>query len=330
MPTTPASTKDLPLPVRILRAAMEQQRSLAEYAQSLDISADSLGAIVTAQLDHLEPGTWDRLAELYQQSRETLRDHLSITPAQELFAAWLKRNMEGISQLALRTRLQLDSKTFKRFLNGEMLPDSDQAERLARALYIDRTELARVVTASMSHQAAAEHLVDTTGTSADQLMPSLAITEENGTIRSAPTRRQKATSHAEQTSAEGAAANGGTSTAETVKEPRTEPEADIARGPAARRQVGTKTAGPAPAPITTPPIDAVPTPEIEHARQPAADRQAGTTTAAASERTTSSPVGAMVHRDNPTVAATRSDILPAFNAPTQRSTRKQRRSEGRA
>jgi hypothetical protein len=71
---------------------MEQQRSLADYAQSLDISAASLRAIVTAQLDHVEPSTLDRLADRYQQSRETLSDQVSIAPPQGSFAAWLKRN----------------------------------------------------------------------------------------------------------------------------------------------------------------------------------------------------------------------------------------------
>lgn len=325
MPTTPASTKDLPLPVRIFRAAMEQQRSLADYAQTLDISADSLRAIVTAQLDDVEPSALDRLADLYQQSRQTLREQFSITPPQESFAAWLKRNMEGMSQQALRTRVQLDSKTLKRFLNGEMLPDSDQAERLARALYIDRTELARVVTATMIHQADAQHLVDRTDTSADQLMPAPAHIEEQAMIHPPRTRRQKATFQAEQTSAEGPAANGDTTTADTVRKPGTKPEADKARRPAARRQAGTKTAAPASIPTTSSPIETMPAPELEHARH-AADRQSGTTTTAANEVTTTRPDGTMVHRDNPTVEATEGDVIAAFKAPTQRTTRKQRRS----
>jgi hypothetical protein len=58
--------------------------------------------------------------------------------------------MEGVTQHGLRARAQLDSQTLKRFLNGDELPDSDQAERISRALYIDRTEIARVVTASMA------------------------------------------------------------------------------------------------------------------------------------------------------------------------------------
>jgi hypothetical protein len=315
MPITPASTKELPLPARIFRAAMEQQRSLADYAQSLGIGADELRAIVMAQLDNVEPDILNQLADLYQQPRKTLRDQLPMTPPQESFAAWLKRNMEGISQHALRTRVQLDSKSLKRFLNGEMLPDSDQAERLARALYVDRTELAGVVTATMIDQADAVHLVDTTGTS-----------EAHRTIRPPRTRRQKATSHAEQTIAEGAAAYGGTKTAGIVGEPQTAPEADLARRPAARRQAGTKIATPPSHPTPPSPIDPVPAIEIKHAKQPTADRQAGTTAAAASEIPTTSPLGAIVHRDNPTVSATGSDLQPAFKAPTQLSTRRQRRS----
>jgi hypothetical protein len=305
---------------------MEQQRSLADYAQSLDISPASLRAILMAQLDQVEPSTLDRLADRYQQSRETLRDHVSMAPPQESFAAWLKRNMEGMSQHALRTRVQLDSKTLKHFLNGDMLPDSDQAERLARALYIDRTELARVVTATMIQHAADGQLVDMTGTSADPLMPSLASTDQQGMIRSPRPRRQKATSRAEQTSPEGAVANGGTTTAAAVKEPRTEPEADSTRTSTARRQAGTKLAARSSSPTTPSPAEPISASERGHTRQPAADRLAGTTTTAASELTANSPVGAMASQDNPTLAATGSDVSSTSTAPTQRSTRKQRRS----
>src|SRR5262249_31920861 len=75
---------------------------------------------------------------------------LTTLPCDESFGMWLKRNMEGITQHGLRKRAQLDSQTLKRFLNGEELPDSDQAERISRALYIDRMEIARVVTANMA------------------------------------------------------------------------------------------------------------------------------------------------------------------------------------
>jgi hypothetical protein len=305
---------------------MEQQRSLVDYAQSLDISAASLLAIITAQLDQVEPDALHRLADLYQQSRETLRDHVAVSPPQESFAAWLKRNMEGISQHALRTRAQLDFKTLKQFLNGNMLPDSDQAERLARALYIDRTEVARVVTATMIHQAVAKHLIDTTGVRVDQVLPSRTITEEQGTIRSLHARRQKGTSSTEHTSAEGTGTNGATKTNDTAREPRTEPKADKARHPVARRQAGTKTIGPPSHPTTTSPIEAAPSAESKHATQPAADRHAGTATAVASERTTISTSGVMMHRDNLTELATGSDGVSAFKVSAQRSTRGQRRS----
>lgn len=325
MPITPASTKDLPLPVRIFRTAMEQQRSLADYAQTLSISADSLHAIVTAQLDDVEPSALDRLADHYQQSRQTLREQFSITPPQESFADWLKRNMEGISQHALRTRAQLDAKTLKRFLNGEMLPDSDQAERLARALYIDRTELARVVTASLIHQADARRLVDRTDTSADHVMPAPDRIAEQGMLHPPRTRRQQAAFQAEQTSAEAPAANGATTTADTVRKPRIKPDADKTRRPPAGRQASTKTAAPASLPTTSSPIETMPAPALEHAR-PAADRQSGTKTTRANEVTPPGPGGAMVQRDHPPVEAAESDVGAAFAAPARPATRKRRRS----
>jgi hypothetical protein len=152
MQPTATSHRELPLPVRIFHAAMEQQLSLADYAKRLGISSESLRAIVTAQPIQDETDILEQLANTYHQPRESLLDQLSnqqITP-QESFAEWLKRNMEGISQHALRTRAQVDAKTFRHFLHADLLPDSDQAERISRALYIDRAELARIVTANMA------------------------------------------------------------------------------------------------------------------------------------------------------------------------------------
>jgi hypothetical protein len=157
MQPTATSHRELPLPVRIFHAAMEQQLSLADYAKRLGISSESLRAIVTAQPIQDETDILDQLADTYHQPREALLDQLSNRQpiaAHESFADWLKRNMEGISQHALRTRAQVDAKTFKHFLHAEQLPDSDQAERISRALYIDRAELARIVTANMAQFAA--------------------------------------------------------------------------------------------------------------------------------------------------------------------------------
>jgi len=305
---------------------MEQQRSLAAYAQSLDISPASLHAIITAQLADVEPDALDRLADLYHQSRDTLSDHVSFLPPQESFAVWLKRNMEGISQHALRTRAQLDSKTLKQFLNGKMLPDSDQSERLARTLYIDRTELARVVTATMIHQAATEHVIDSASVPADRVTRSLAIAKQQEPIPSPRTRRPKATSHTRPTSAEGIVATGDTTTTDIVRKPQGEPKADNNGRPVGRRQATTKTVASPAQTRTHSPIQAAPVSEVEHANQPTADRQAGMAAAVASERTTISPVGAMLHRDKPAEVVTGSGRGAARKASAQRSERGQRRS----
>src|SRR5262245_3913793 len=80
MPTTPTSTRDLPLPVRIFSAAMEQQLSLIDYAQRLGISHESLRVVVTAQRNKVEAATLNHLATVYHQPAETLRDQLAIDP----------------------------------------------------------------------------------------------------------------------------------------------------------------------------------------------------------------------------------------------------------
>jgi hypothetical protein len=202
---------------------MEQQRSLADYARSLGISDASLRATVTAQLDQVEPDALDRLADLYHQPREVLSNHVSRPHTQETFADWLKRNMEGVTQHGLRTRAQLDYQTLKQFLNGDMLPDSDQSERLARALYIDRTELARVVTATMIDRAAGAQKKDPGQAPAAEALPSTGIAEGPIAARPPRARRPKSTPSDEPASVQETAATSTTETKEqsTVAPPRT-------------------------------------------------------------------------------------------------------------
>jgi hypothetical protein len=295
MATTPASTKGLPLPVRVFNAAMEQQLSLDAYAQSLGITSEGLRAAFTAQLNHGEAASLDQLADLYDLSHETLRDQVRIAPPQETFAAWLKRNMEGVSQHALRTRVQLDAKTLRRFLTAEMLPDSDQAERISRALYIDRMEIARVVAANMVHQADAERLVATTSTAAGPRTVAPVATAEAVRVRAQRTRRRSTTSDADPATVQGAAAPGtalaeparegeqlrraasrrhaGTRNVDAVSEQRTAPEDERPRRSASLTAAGGKTAA-LPAPSTPaapvdPTRDAAAT-GVERPEQPAA------------------------------------------------------------
>jgi hypothetical protein len=148
MAATPLSAKKMPLPVEIFCAAMERQVPLADYARNIDIHPDILQDVLTGRLNDADPHSVNSLAKAIDRDPEQI--DLTTAPFHESFGTWLKRNMEGITQHALRARTQLDTRTLKRFLNGEILPDSDQAERISRALYIDRMEIARVVTANMA------------------------------------------------------------------------------------------------------------------------------------------------------------------------------------
>jgi hypothetical protein len=127
---------------------MERQLPLADYARNIDLHPDILRQALTGHLKGADSHPLSALAKAINRDPEKV--DLTILPCDESFGMWLKRNMEGITQHALRARAQLDSQTLKRFLNGDLLPDSDQAERISRALYIDRLEIARVVTANMA------------------------------------------------------------------------------------------------------------------------------------------------------------------------------------
>src|SRR5262245_29651569 len=148
MATALLSTKQMPLPVELFYGAMERQLPLADYARNIDLHPDILRQALTGHLKTADSHSLNALAKAINRDPEQL--DLTTLPCDESFGVWLKRNMEGISQHGLRTRAQLDSQTLKRFLNGDLLPDSDQAERISRALYIDRMEIARVVTANMA------------------------------------------------------------------------------------------------------------------------------------------------------------------------------------
>ena len=148
MATASLSTKKMPLPVELFYGAMERQLPLADYARTIDLHPDILRQALTGRLKGADSHPLNTLAKAIHRDPEQL--DLTTLPFDESFSMWLKRNMEGITQHALRTRAQFDSQTLKRFLNGDLLPDSDQAERISRALYIERAEIARVVTANMA------------------------------------------------------------------------------------------------------------------------------------------------------------------------------------
>jgi hypothetical protein len=148
MATASLSTKKMPLPVELFYGAMERQVPLADYARNIDLHPDILRQALTGRLQGADSHPMNTLAKAINRDPEQL--DLTTVPFEESFSMWLKRNMEGITQHGLRARAQLDSQTLKRFLNGDLLPDSDQAERISRALYIDRLEIARVVTANMA------------------------------------------------------------------------------------------------------------------------------------------------------------------------------------
>jgi hypothetical protein len=148
MATASLATKKMPLPVELFYGAMERQVPLADYARNIDLHPDILRQALAGRLQGADSHPLNALAKAINRDPEQV--DLTTVPFEEAFSMWLKRNMEGITQHALRARAQLDSQTLKRFLNGDLLPDSDQAERISRALYIDRMEIARVVTANMA------------------------------------------------------------------------------------------------------------------------------------------------------------------------------------
>jgi len=150
MATASLSTKKLPLPVELFYGAMERQLPLADYARNIDLHPDILRQALTGRLNGADSPPLSELAKAIKRDPEQL--DLTTLPYGESFGMWLKRNMEGVTQHSLRKRAHLDGPTLKRFLNGDLLPDSDQAERISRALYIDRMEIAPLSPRTWQHR----------------------------------------------------------------------------------------------------------------------------------------------------------------------------------
>ena len=129
---------------------MQRQLSLDAYADALGIAGDELRMLITAQTGRIAPETLARVAAAYEMEPRQVLAALSPVDAPETFSAWLGRHMEGITQTSLRARTQIAAPQLRAFVSGKELPDSDQAERLARALYVDRGEMARVIVADMT------------------------------------------------------------------------------------------------------------------------------------------------------------------------------------
>jgi hypothetical protein len=151
--TTPRPLNDFPLPARIFHTAMQRQLSLDAYAATLDVPAEAMRALVAAHAEQLAPEIISQLAAAHGQQAEAGLAPLAEATAVEPFHAWLGRHMEGVSQTALRRRAQLDAPLLRAFLSGKSLPDAEQAERIARALYIDSAEMARIIVADMARRA---------------------------------------------------------------------------------------------------------------------------------------------------------------------------------
>ena len=104
MATASLSTKKMPLPVALFYGAMEQQLPLADYARNIDLHPDILRQALTGHLQGADSAPVNALAKAINRDPEQV--DLTTLPCDESFSMWLKRNMEGITQHALRARAQ--------------------------------------------------------------------------------------------------------------------------------------------------------------------------------------------------------------------------------
>lgn len=140
----------IPLSVLLFHAAMEKDVGLSEFARQIGISALSLRQFIANKSQRPRGRTLELIGEALGISEEEVRRRaaLPITSAPR-FRDWLKTLVRErrISRSRLNQETRISDGALRNYLNGQTLPDSNQARRLAQSLEVNFLEFARVLVA---------------------------------------------------------------------------------------------------------------------------------------------------------------------------------------
>ncbi|NJL03463.1 MAG: helix-turn-helix transcriptional regulator [Chloroflexaceae bacterium] len=140
----------MPLAVMLFSAAMHQELALSKYAEQLDISPLSLRQFINGKTQRPREKTLAILSEALGISVSEVRHRNALLPnAAPPFAEWLQAQMEnGFSRARLNRETGISDGALRNYLDGQTLPDTDQAQRLAQAFQVDPLELAQILVAN--------------------------------------------------------------------------------------------------------------------------------------------------------------------------------------
>lgn len=140
----------MPLAVMLFSAAMQKELALSKYAEQLDLSPLSLRQFINGKTQRPREKTLAILSEALGISVSEVRHRNALLPnAAPPFAEWLQAQMEnGFSRARLNRETGISDGALRNYLDGQTLPDTDQAQRLAQVFQVDPLELAHILVAN--------------------------------------------------------------------------------------------------------------------------------------------------------------------------------------
>lgn len=145
------ATNQLPLSVLLFHAAMSRRQSMSEFAESIEVGALSLRQFLLGKTQRPRTKTLELIGGALGLSVEEVRDHMEIAPrSMPFFSDWLQEHMDqqDYSRARLAKTARVSDGALKNYLQGQTLPDAEQAQKLADTLGVDPLDIAAVIVAN--------------------------------------------------------------------------------------------------------------------------------------------------------------------------------------
>jgi transcriptional regulator with XRE-family HTH domain len=139
-----------PLSVMLFHAAMDEHKSISDYADQLDIGAISLRQFIEGNTQRPRQKTLDLIGKALNMTVDEVRRRMGLVPeAAPSFGEWLDGAMRraGYSRARLTRETNISDGALRNYLANNTMPDSHQAQRIAEVLNSDTLEVARIIVA---------------------------------------------------------------------------------------------------------------------------------------------------------------------------------------
>lgn len=139
------------LSVLLFNEAMRRRKSVSDFAQEIEVGAISLRQFINSKTQRPRTKTLEQIGSALNMPVDEVRRRMDLLPeAAPPLGEWLKRHMDAknFKRATLAKATKISDGALKNYINGQTLPDAEQAQRIADALGIGSLELARVVVAN--------------------------------------------------------------------------------------------------------------------------------------------------------------------------------------